>query len=514
MPHSSDPPESAARPELTPLRILLVASCCAIPALVKLLCYPEYPGSDDAFIHAAVIQNVHRGMGWGIQPGEPVFLSTSPLFTVASLGLYGLTDRVMPAGMALSLVASCLYVLGVFAVARRRSRHFLLSWSCAFLAATNVHLWRWSGTFLEVTFATCSVVWLTAFFLDMESRPDRRRDPRPVALGFLIGLGALLRPEVGLVAAAFFLHDLVQGRPGLVRRHLLVAGGLALALVPVGALVHAHFGVLLPTTFTAKTTAGLVWWNPTVWIPLLKTVASGCPGVLVLILACLPALRTMGSRGLARSVADGAVFWCIPLAGFLFYSLKAPQLQSPARYFLPFMAPLPLVLVAAFDAGARLRSRWATRGLAVACLAQGALSLGLNARLVTPVLLGMTREYIPVMTQAAREVNQRAAPGEALAVFVDIGVVACALRPSVRLIDGGGLASPALQGIAREEILRRTRPRFVLESLGTDERIVEQALARSGLESTLIWSQTFPAHGIQHAGQLYVARLYAVKVRP
>src|SRR4026207_1489267 len=56
-------------------------------AVVRLIYEPGYRGTDDSFSHAAIVESLRAGNGWGINPGEPVNLSTSPLFTLLMLGL-------------------------------------------------------------------------------------------------------------------------------------------------------------------------------------------------------------------------------------------------------------------------------------------------------------------------------------------------------------------------------------------------------------------------------------------
>ena len=61
---------------------LLVILISVVPLLVRQIFFPEYPGPDDAFIHLAVINSIAKFNTWGINPGENINLSTSPLFTV------------------------------------------------------------------------------------------------------------------------------------------------------------------------------------------------------------------------------------------------------------------------------------------------------------------------------------------------------------------------------------------------------------------------------------------------
>ena len=59
-----------------------VALIALVPAMVKVICYPHNIGSDDAYIHLRIATNFIHGLGWGINPHQPVNLSTAPAFTL------------------------------------------------------------------------------------------------------------------------------------------------------------------------------------------------------------------------------------------------------------------------------------------------------------------------------------------------------------------------------------------------------------------------------------------------
>jgi hypothetical protein len=200
------------------------------------------------------------------------------------------------------------------------------------------------------------------------------------------------------------------------------------------------------------------------------------------------------------------VLWAVPLAAFLFYSLKTTGLQSAARYFLPFLGVLP-ALPACFLASRP--SEWARyRVLLLACGAQVAFAVGYNEAITTPVLARMTTQYIPTMTAAAAEIGRRVAPGESVFVYADIGVIAALRRPDIRLVDGGGLASPELSGLSLATMVERTSPRWVLESLGSGDRVVERAIAAAGRRGRQVWHRAFASHSVQHEGWIFQTRLY------
>jgi hypothetical protein len=106
-PGSQDAACAFGFPPQTPTthRSLTIYLIAAVPILIKLLCYPSYPGSDDAFIHLTIVRNLTHGLGWGINPGEPINVSSSPLYTalVSLLSLSGM--RALYAGEFLSALS-------------------------------------------------------------------------------------------------------------------------------------------------------------------------------------------------------------------------------------------------------------------------------------------------------------------------------------------------------------------------------------------------------------------------
>ena len=93
----------------------LVASLALIPALVKLLCYPRNIGSDDAYIHLQIATNFVHGLGWGINPHQPVNLIHEPGFYPAP-GRYGEHYAACHRG----------YADSVYGCGRRRSASYIL----------------------------------------------------------------------------------------------------------------------------------------------------------------------------------------------------------------------------------------------------------------------------------------------------------------------------------------------------------------------------------------------------
>lgn len=479
--------------------IALLAGTVLLPAAVRLLCYPGYPGSDDAFIHSAVATNLAAGRGWGIQPGEPVNLSSSPLFTLAAAGLTLLGADVWKSGALVTVLAACAGVWLTWWAARRLG---LAGLPAALLAATNLHLWRWTGALLETTLAWAVTPLAVGLGAAAVGRGERRFAAW-AALGAVLGVAVLLRYELALLAVVVPLQARLDGaRP----RWGGLGAGLALVTAPWAGYALYRFGTLLPTTLAAKSSAALHWPSTAVLAALGKVALSAAPGALLLLGMGLAWRWRGGAAQADRWAVRRLQLWLPPLAVALFYSVAMDVLQSPGRYFLPFTPLVALLAVSALPAGRP--SRLLSGTLTLAVVLQAALALVINERRVAPVLRSMEPGYVAAMRDAAAELRRRCRPGEEVLVITDIGVLAAAGTGECRILDGGGLATPALAGLSLPEMVARHRPRWVLESLGEPRRPLPAA---AGVPLDELWSREFPSHGIARPDRRYVVRLFALR---
>jgi hypothetical protein len=487
----------------------LFAALCisALPALVRFVYYPGYLGTDDSFIHAAIIESLRTGNGWGINPGEPVNLSTSPLFTLLMLAISWVVPDVMLAGSRLATAAAVFGVFGTFVIARRMSGNAAVALVATAIAATNVHLWRWTGTFIEAPLAFAGVIAvLLAFGRLYEGRTDQPSLPSFFALGLSVGVLALLRFECALLGPAFLLHHLVNDRRFLVRRYVAAAIGGAIPLAVWAVCAWMMFGGILPTTLSAKTSAGLILFNPTLLGQYVSVLGPGFPAGAILLGTALWVLLLQGRFAAVTAAARQAtLFTAFALAGLAFYYLKVPELQSPARYLMPLMAVVPLAITPFLAQAWEAARSWIGAAAVAAIALQLALAGFVNHVRVAPVLTGMQSAYVNTMREAARQLDQRCQPGDVVLVEFDIGVVSYAHHHACRIVDGGALASPELRGLTLKEKLTVVQPRYVIESLGSPDRSdVEAAEPRA----RQVWSRVFASHSVGEPDRRYRTRLF------
>lgn len=491
---------------------LTVCLLAAVPILVKLACYPTYPGSDDAFIHMTIVRNVTHGLGWGINPGEPINLSSSPLYTIllTLLNLCGLP--VLAAGEGISAASGFFSLLLLHRLLVRLGLRPTACLAGLVVGAFNLYLWRWNAVVMETTLSLFLLTLAYWVYHGADALPAN--GPRPawryLAAGLAAGLATLTRFELALVLGCFGLNELCNRPP---RRWmwswLWLTAGFLTAVVPWFAFCHFYFHGLLPTTFYAKTSHGLLWWNPAVATDLAKLTVSGdaVPILGLLVLAAM-GLRRGQSLELVRTIRPQLDVFLFPVLLSLFYYTKTPSLQSAARYFLPALHLLAAVLACLCDPWSRWvpapRLRTALAG--VLCL-HALLALSINQAKVVPILSRFRENYWQTAREAAAYLKTEAATGHGrnVLVEVDIGMLSYYAGDGCYFIDGGALASPALLNKTVSQHVEETRPDFVIETLGARPgALIDEVPALQ-----LVWHQSFHSHSLTNPAMEYTTNIYA-----
>ena len=405
---------------------------------------------DDTYIHLQFAKNFRDGHGLVFNPGEPVFGTTSPLWSLG-LGALGRTGvGLVPLARALSLAFGLLAVIAV-AIALRR---FLAAsvtetgfgagrgeaaWACGVLVfAADAWLVRWSASGMETS---CGVFLVAAGFAAYFVR-------RP--WGNVVGwpalwwsLAALVRPEAALLLVLLLVRVLVaQGPrgPKLVRA-AIVAGIVVAVQAPWWAYALRLYGTLVPATLAAKTAGGV---GPAVFGQslLLQAKQLGVTrGIEVLaILFLLPALF--------RSTWVRRAEHFLPLAWLLGVPLlyAARGVYPISRYVLP-LSPVLLFYgwgaLAALAAAERDNGRRAGAMLAAFAVLALGLNLWVHVNLVTPHVRKFSVDAQHTLGGYGRWARENTPPGTPFAL-PDIGLFAyTADRP---VVDLAGLVTP---GIAR-----------------------------------------------------------------
>lgn len=211
------------------------------------------------------------------------------------------------------------------------------------LAAFNIHLWRWNGVVMETTMVFFFVILVFFLYYGFAKKP-KAGNRQFFLLGLVIGLAVLTRYELALLPICI-VAELAIIRPAYrITRSMIIALGFLTLFVPWLLFAWAYFGSALPTTFYAKT-SGWHLINIGVLETLVQVILSAymAPLLAALILALLVARKRKSKFD--QLLRERFSILLFPILLFAFYYLQTESLQSPARYFLPALAAVPLLFV-------------------------------------------------------------------------------------------------------------------------------------------------------------------------
>ncbi|HEX5501650.1 MAG TPA: hypothetical protein VFW96_03450, partial [Thermomicrobiales bacterium] len=268
-----DPPPASPRRAATAMRGALAALARLLPlALLVVMAWQRRWSADDAFIDFRIVRNLLAGDGPVFNVGERVEAYTNPLW-VALLAAWARLGGPLEVGaVVLGLACTALGVLAAqsaaSALARRahgaRGAAVALPLGVAVLAVLSP-VWDFATSGLETGLV---FAWLGgAFWLLTRGAlaPGGPTRGRALGIAFALGLGPLIRPDLGVFTLGFLaaLLVLVVARAGW--RRGLATG--ALACLAVGAVPGGYelwrmgyFAALVPNTALAKE-AGATYWS-------------------------------------------------------------------------------------------------------------------------------------------------------------------------------------------------------------------------------------------------------------
>jgi hypothetical protein len=482
---------------------VLIGLAVLSPLIVKAVLFPSYPGSDDAFIHLRVASLFASGSAWGINPGQWVNMSSSPVLTLIVSAVIWVGGPAIGATQLITSLAASGGLFFTFLTGRRLGLSHRSTAVILVLAALNSQLWRWSGTVMESALAFMAVAGL--LYVDVAWPVDQRNTRRWAVLGLLTGLAVLVRFEIALLLVAF-VAEAVLSRRRRIAVSALVSGAVV-AVAPWLVFARVQLGTLLPTTLAAKA-SGWHLVNPTMARQILSTMISAQPGTLVI--AALGIFVCVRRRSPALRRLSPALWLLLAWPGF--YYVRAASLQSPGRYLLPVVPAASVIAAIALPelsrAVATLRARVRLRHVLVGALValQALTMVVLTVHNVNPVLRHFNTNYRATMTAAAAFIGARCTAHERVLVVKDVGVVSYAPHGTCVLVDGGGLADPDLAKLSLTQQIERVRPALLVESLGASPN----DLSREVRGLTLIFTRQFHSHSVESPDALYTTNVYMV----
>ncbi len=248
--------------------------------------------SDDAYIYVRTVRQVLAGNGPVFNAGERVESSTGTLWQwlLVAAGTAGV-DPVSAAVLGgLLLTAAGFALAGLGALRTYGGRAAVPLGSLVLLGLPPV--WDFATSGLETGLATC---WIAGAWLALITRPSA------LLTSAVIGLGPLVRPDLGLVSVVFLGAQWLLVRPSW--RGTLAGAGAAGALPAAYEVFRAgYYGHLVPLPAVTKEASQSLWGRGLgylgdfahpylLWVPALFVVA-----------AVLPARGGLAERGVARLV--------------------------------------------------------------------------------------------------------------------------------------------------------------------------------------------------------------------
>ncbi|HEV3229115.1 MAG TPA: hypothetical protein VGY97_06555 [Solirubrobacteraceae bacterium] len=305
--------------------------------------------SDDGFINLRVVDNIQHGFGPVFNIDERVEAYTSPLWIAIIWALsvvapfLSLEYIAVGAGIALSLVGLAAGTRGSLLLGHRgRSDSRIAVPVGAVVVATLAPFWDFATSGLDtgLTFA-----WLGICFMGLASVVvDRGSRPRLVAV--VVGLGPLVRPDLGIFALGFLIVLMVSRWAERGPRTLTLLAWAAALPIAYQVFRMGYFAAVVPNTALAKDAGQADWARGWFYLKdLLTTYWLWIP--LGALAACLTALLIrLRSAGANRA----ALLVGVTMACALLHALYVVRLGGDfmgARMLLPavFALALPVAVV-------------------------------------------------------------------------------------------------------------------------------------------------------------------------
>jgi arabinofuranosyltransferase len=421
---------------------------------------------EDAFINFRVVDQVFAGHGPVFNAGQRVEAFTSPLWLAVLVGgraVCGTLMRIqwvaLVAGLAFAVGA---FTIGAYASRIRRARDEIVVPVGLLLVAVIPVMWDFASSGLEM-----SLVWLwlaTCWFALVKSAVDPVVSGRARLLSTaVLGLGPVVRPELGLITVSLLAAWFAIVRPRRVVHDLAVALAIPVAYEVFRA---GYYATVVPNTGLAKGSGSLhprQGWNYlydllhtyVLWIPFLVT-------AVVIVVNLLESrdrpLRIATAAMLTGAVLDGGYIVAtggdymhgrLLLPAVFAFALPASILLRPQA--LPTYGILCAGIIWAVVCAASMRYPSPKPTFGVSPIADWRLVLGKTMfpkQATALALTGLqvhrtyeagTRGYLRVLDTAPRPGTHR----DLLVVTMgSIGVPAYNAGRQVFVVDIGGLAEP------------------------------------------------------------------------
>jgi arabinofuranosyltransferase len=242
-------------------QLVTVAGIAAVSLVFGILAYHRRWLADDGLIYVRIVDQIRAGNGPVFNVLERVEGNTSALWPWLLAAVGGVTR--MSSALA-ALVVGWLCAVGAVVVAMDACRRWQRARgvTCplvpvAILVPLGVFaFWDYSTSGLE---SPLSLLWLAgAFWYLVALRGPDVRERTELVAAFVIGLGPLVRPDLGLPSAVFLVAGWLLLRPTRRRTLALLAAAAALPLA-YEIFRAGYYGMLVPNPALTKSATQSAW---------------------------------------------------------------------------------------------------------------------------------------------------------------------------------------------------------------------------------------------------------------
>jgi len=432
---------------------------------------------DDGWIHAQFATRLAAGQGLAFNAGEPCAGSTSPLWTLL-LGMAVATGSDVVFGAKALGTLSTAVAAGLGAVlAARIAEARSAAWVAGLSIALSPRLTWASVSGMEVSLATALLLATLLAYLHAGHRSGR--------WGLLAGLAGVARPEVLPLILVLLVHRWIFRLPAIdapgsvaLRESAWALGGFGVVFALYAGLNLYGGGTILPTTFSAKTTAqGLLYavaslegrefvrsltTRPVEHLSLLARFFFDQSQILCAALFVGIPASVGGLRGVSAGTGGGLVIATVAVTGFLMGALApdVPLYGQEGRYVLPFVVLLFVLSGVGLSALRRLAPHpWWVTSLIVVALAR----LASQDVQFAPRYAAQVANINALQVAMGRWVADHT-PVDAVVATNDIGAIGYVSQR--RILDTEGLITPAILPFKRDRrhlaFLEAARPDLLI----------------------------------------------------
>ena len=431
--------------------------------------------TDDTFIHLQFAKNLIAGKGFSFNAGEPTYGFTSPLWVLLISALGHTGAGLLAVSKVLGLAALLLSGVFFYFLCLRVSADRFLSRAATLVWILNGWSVRWGLSGMETSLMTTWVI-LSLYFFYKDTRSGLPRHSV-----WVLALASLVRPEalallvICCVASIIpVLWSRLQGRPssgGKLGPSILLSG-VAVSLVWFF-YAQMQFGRITPNTVAVKAgrfiSPGRVWEDMIVVGKILGS--TNGPEIVLIAIVLIMALAAKRFPGVPNSFHVSAFGWLVALPALYI----ARDVQVVSRYLVPV---IPVAVLYGFlsirwiGEAMKLSPRALRRTVAVVSVVCVIINVSVLAFVAYPHTHSFSRDMRRSLVYLGKWFSENTPTATTVAI-PDIG--AFSYYSDRKVVDLGGLVTPAMIPILRDHELDEVLTRFLFSGVVHPDYVVDRA---------------------------------------